>query len=193
MTEDECRKLQEESESFNDEMIKFIDNMFGRENMISEGSTISENDTICINIKYHKIGEVFNYKVGMSEMTLRVDKCDRCSGCAFENYIYDCVKSGCLGCEREDGENIIPKITDKRGMLWKQPHRRYIEIDEEYALMTKQTFEGLREYSVTIPSGEYEGKMWKANRGGIWYLYWYDHDDNPSMIKIERREILLLN
>lgn len=37
-------------------MIKFIDNMFGRENMISEGSTIkSENDTICINIKYHKI------------------------------------------------------------------------------------------------------------------------------------------
>lgn len=103
LTEDECRKLQEESESFNDEMIKFIDNMFGRENMISEGSTISENDTICINIKYHKIGEVFNYKVGMSEMTLRVDKCDRCSGCAFENYIYDCAKSGCLGCEREDG------------------------------------------------------------------------------------------
>ena len=49
LTEDECRKLQEESESFNDEMIKFIDNMFGRENMISEGSTISENDTICIN------------------------------------------------------------------------------------------------------------------------------------------------
>ena len=52
-----------------------------------------------------------------------------------------------------NGENIIPKITDKRGMLWKQPHRRYIEIDKEYALMTKQTFEGLREYSVTIPSG----------------------------------------
>lgn len=47
-----------------------------------------------------------NYKVGMSEMTLRVDKCDRCSGCAFENYIYDCVKSGCLGCEREDGESV---------------------------------------------------------------------------------------
>lgn len=85
---------------------KYKNDMFGRENMISEGSTISENDTICINIKYHKIGEVFNYKVGMSEMTLRVDKCDRCSGCAFENYIYDCVKSGCLGCEREDGESV---------------------------------------------------------------------------------------
>lgn len=112
LTEDECRKLQEESESFNDEMIKFIDNMFGRENMISEGSTISENDTICINIKYHKIGEVFNYKVGMSEMTLRVDKCDRCSGCAFENYIYDCVKPSCLGCEREDGESVKSTIVN---------------------------------------------------------------------------------
>lgn len=64
-----------------------------------------------------------------------------------------------------NGENIIPKITDKRGMSWNQPHRRYIEIDEEYALMTKQTFEGLREYSLTIPSGKYEGKMWKANKG----------------------------
>mgnify|MGYP000010999704 FL=1 len=92
-----------------------------------------------------------------------------------------------------NGENIIPKITDKRGMSWNQPHRRYIEIDEEYALMTKQTFKGLREYSLTIPSGKYEGKMCKANRGGTWYLYWYDHDDNPEMIKIERREILLLN
>lgn len=37
---------------------------------------------------------------------LELDKCDRCSGCAFENYIYDCVKSGCLGCEREDGESV---------------------------------------------------------------------------------------
>lgn len=32
-----------------------------------------------------------------------------------------------------------------------------------------ETFEGLREYSVTIPSGEYEGKMWKANNGAIRY------------------------
>lgn len=109
LTEDECRKLQEESESFNDEMIKFIDNMFGRENMISEGSTISENDTICINIKYHKIGEVFNYKVGMSEMTLRVDKCDRCSGCVFNNRGYYCMYSCCCNIDREDNTDVIYK------------------------------------------------------------------------------------
>lgn len=110
LTEDECRKLQEESESFNDEMIKFIDNMFGRENMISEGSTISENDTICINIKYHKIGEVFNYKVGMSEMTLRVDKCDRCSGCAFNNSKnYYCKDTHCIDVDRKDDIDVIYK------------------------------------------------------------------------------------
>lgn len=67
---------------------------------------MSKDNTKYINIKYHKIGEVFNCKVGMSKMTLRVDKCDRCSGCAFENDIYNCVKSGCMGCEREDGKSI---------------------------------------------------------------------------------------
>lgn len=34
---------------------------------------------------------------------------------------------------------------------------------------------------------------YNSNDRGTWYLYWYDHDDNPEMIKIERREILLLN
>lgn len=53
------------------------------------------------NLRY---GSLFGYN--SNNMTLRVDKCDRCSGCAFENYIYDCVKSGCLGCEREDGESV---------------------------------------------------------------------------------------
>jgi hypothetical protein len=123
LTEDECRKLQEESESFNDEMIKFIDNMFGRENMISEGSTISENDTICINIKYHKIGEVFNYKVGMSEMTLfkyntgmekielEVIEIDdsSCDGCVFNNRGYYCMYSCCCNIDREDNTDVIYK------------------------------------------------------------------------------------
>lgn len=41
LTEDECRKLQEESESFNDEMLEFIDMVFGHTDMIGEG----EDDT----------------------------------------------------------------------------------------------------------------------------------------------------
>lgn len=41
LTEDECRKLQEESGSFNDEMLEFIDMVFGHTDMIGEG----EDDT----------------------------------------------------------------------------------------------------------------------------------------------------
>lgn len=107
LTEDECRELQEESESFNDEMIEFIDNVFGRENMISEGSTISEDDTISIDIKYHEIGEVFNYRAGMFEMTLKVTGASNtCSGCAFESSIYNCARSNCMRYEREDGKSV---------------------------------------------------------------------------------------
>ena len=35
LTEDECRKLQEESGSFNDEMLDFINSVFGHEDMIN--------------------------------------------------------------------------------------------------------------------------------------------------------------
>lgn len=99
LTEDECRELQEESGSFNDEMLDFINSVFGHKDMISE------DDTRYINIiKYHKIGEVFNYKIGMSEMTLRVDECDNCSGCAFESN--NCANSYCMEYERKDGKSI---------------------------------------------------------------------------------------
>lgn len=41
LTEDECRKLQEESGPFNDEMLEFIDMVFGHTDMIGE----CEDDT----------------------------------------------------------------------------------------------------------------------------------------------------
>ena len=41
LTEVECRELQEESGSFNDEMLEFIDIVFGYTDMIGEG----EDDT----------------------------------------------------------------------------------------------------------------------------------------------------
>lgn len=90
-----------------------------------------------------------------------------------------------------NGEQIIPQITDPLGKNWKQPHRRYIEVDDTHALMSEQTFKGLLEYSCTIPSGKYEGKMWKANRSGKWYLAWYGPDLEPGYLSIEWREILI--
>lgn len=35
LTEDECRELQEESGSFNDEMLDFINSVFGHEDIIT--------------------------------------------------------------------------------------------------------------------------------------------------------------
>lgn len=82
-------------------MLEFIDIIFGHKDMISKENTIH------INIKHHEVGEIFNYRAGMSEMTLKVVKAnDECSGCVFENSLYNCTRSNCMEYEREDGESI---------------------------------------------------------------------------------------
>lgn len=90
-----------------------------------------------------------------------------------------------------NGEQIIPPVTDPSGQSWKQPHRRNIELDKTHTLMSEQTFKGLPKYSYTIPTGKYEGKMWRANKGGKWYLAWYGPDSDPGYLSIEWREILI--
>lgn len=66
-----------------------------------------------------------------------------------------------------NGEQIIPPITDPLGKSWKQPHRRFIELDDTHALMSEQTFKGLSEYSMSNPSGVYEGDIvtWVCSDG----------------------------
>ena len=88
-------------------------------------------------------------------------------------------------------EQIIPPITDPIcRACWNQPHRRFIEMDDKSALMSEQTFRGLKEYSHSRPSGIYVGKMWKAQVRDKWFLRWYD--GNPNHILIRQREILIL-
>lgn len=73
-----------------------------------------------------------------------------------------------LSGQEMNGEQIIPPITDPLGKHWQQPHRRFIELDDTHALMSEQTFKGLKEYSTSIPTGRYEGKMWKGFiKGGM--------------------------
>lgn len=91
-----------------------------------------------------------------------------------------------------NAEQIIPPITDPLGRCWKQPHRKYIEIDKTHALMSRQTFNGLKEYSCTLPTGAYEGKMWKSKINDTWFLSWYGKDENPDYVSIHRREILVV-
>lgn len=89
-------------------------------------------------------------------------------------------------------EQIIPAITSPKGRYWHQPHRRYIEMDDTHALMSEQTFRGLHDYSDSMPTGAYEGKMWRSKRRGKWFLCWYDVADDDRYLEVKSREILVV-
>lgn len=98
--------------------------------------------------------------------------------------------------------NTIPPMTDPMGKHWRQPAVDGIALDDTHALMSKQTFDALPEYSATQPSGVYEGKMWKR-RDGLhdrscvpedrkWLLCWFDKSDKgPEWCSTRFRVILI--
>ncbi len=102
----------------------------------------------------------------------------------------------------------IPVITHPLGRHWDQPSRDAILLDLTHALMTETTFKALREYSATMPTGVYEGKMWRRHDGiyadGLgrvteearakakWLLCWYGPGTTPGTCLVHYREILLV-
>jgi hypothetical protein len=104
LTEDECRRLQEESGSFNDKMLDFINSVFGHEDMINNSITLE-------NIGCRKIGSIFKYNIGSKEVELEVVESDNysCDGCIFNDNIYYCTGTYCIDKDREDDTNIIYK------------------------------------------------------------------------------------
>lgn len=105
LTEDECRELQEESGSFNDEMLDFINSVFGHEDMINNSITLE-------NIGYHKIGSIFKYNIGSKEVELEVVESSdaSCEGCAFNNSKnYYCKDTHCIDVDRKDDIDVIYK------------------------------------------------------------------------------------
>ena len=105
LTEDECRELQEESGSFNDEMLDFINSVFGHEDMINNSITLE-------NIGYHKIGSIFKYNIGSKEVELEVVESSdaSCEGCVFNNSKnYYCKDTHCIDVDRKDDINVIYK------------------------------------------------------------------------------------
>lgn len=88
--------------------------------------------------------------------------------------------------------NVIPKITDPLGIGWRQPSTKRILIDERYAVMEPSTFNALAEYSNSVPTGVYAGKMWKGEFEHRWYLRWYVYSlDSPDECMVISREILI--
>lgn len=71
----------------------------------------------------------------------------------------------------------IPKITHPLGKHWDQPKTSDITLINDFALMSENTLKKLGEYSASMPTGVYEGKMWKCQSKGIWYLRWFSYKD----------------
>lgn len=98
----------------------------------------------------------------------------------------------------ERADYVVPPITDPMGRHWEQPARESIRVDKERAFMDQKTFDALLAYNTSIPTGVYDGKMWKRNelaRGGgftkNWFLVWMGPCDDSSKCALHRRLIVI--
>jgi hypothetical protein len=103
-----------------------------------------------------------------------------------------------------NSDNEIPPITEPIGRHWDQPDRSRILVDNECAMMDRKTFEALSEYSASMPSGVYEGKMWRRHdgifdqeflaKGGkpSWLLVWFGRSNKPGMVSVNSRPIVIV-
>lgn len=100
--------------------------------------------------------------------------------------------------------SIIPPITDPLGAHWKQPPTAAILLDDTHAVMSRETFELLPEYSASRPTGAYVGKMWKRHDGAFdyafiarggrpkWLLCWYGTSERGAeWVTTNTRELLI--
>lgn len=95
--------------------------------------------------------------------------------------------------EAEKEKSKVPPITDSLGKFWDQPNRHKILIGKTHATMSDKSFNALSEYSCSIPSGTYTGKMWKRRSSRGWKLAWYGAvRESDNTISIEYRIIINL-
>jgi len=93
--------------------------------------------------------------------------------------------------------NQIPLMTNPMGKHWDQPDPLKIEIDDTHAMMDLKAFHQLLEYSESVPTGVYPGKMWKrrarGNDSDEWMLCWYvEAGIGKNNCLIRSRKILVI-
>ena len=100
---------------------------------------------------------------------------------------------------RIEHAHVIPPITDPLGRSWAEPSRGDIDVDDRFARMSKATLEKLADYSASMPSGVYPGKMWRCrvsyrDESQGWLLRWYGvSDEGPQFCSNHQRRIVLLD
>ena len=87
--------------------------------------------------------------------------------------------------------NTIPPMNSPLCRGWFQPNVQDILVDDTHALMEEKDFNELKDYSLSHPSGVYEGKMWKSNLSGTWYLMWYGFSEGGFCSNNHRKIIKL--
>ena len=93
----------------------------------------------------------------------------------------------------ETKDVILP--LDSACKNWTQPKPDNILIDDTSAVMTKNDFDLLADYTkykLDRDVDPYIGKMFKIKRGDIWQLVWYSHDPEPKWYKNNYRAIIIL-
>lgn len=86
---------------------------------------------------------------------------------------------------------MIPAMTDELGRYWRQPADiRDAPIDGSHVLLTRRQFDGLSDYTASLPSGVYPGKCWRRRTAVGWVLVWFGVDPkNKAVCTIESRFI----
>jgi hypothetical protein len=89
--------------------------------------------------------------------------------------------------------NPIPPITAPMGKSWQQPDSSTILIDDTHAVLTQEQLNQLLDYSRSMPSGVYVGKMWKRfdSHMQCWLLCWYESSYRSDHCSIQHRQILI--
>lgn len=89
--------------------------------------------------------------------------------------------------------DLLPQMTHPLSTAWNQPPTTDIAFYDDIAIMDRPTLDLLPEYSTSIPTGVYEGKMWRrALLGEGWVLCWYGPADDPDKCSINSRPIRLI-
>lgn len=102
--------------------------------------------------------------------------------------------------DRPEGwdDNIIPPMTHPDGKHWPQPALSEIVVTAKTATMSQDTLDELAEYSCSMPTGAYEGKMWKARQYKVddvdphWALCWYGYSKiGPGHVSNNHRWVVI--
>lgn len=85
--------------------------------------------------------------------------------------------------------NNIPEMTHPLSKGHEQPAtwNMLLDKDDQFVRMTRSVWNRLLEYNSSIPTGVYEGKMWRCYD----WLCWFGPSEHPDKCALHRRKIIL--